>query len=308
MVKQVLIAMAGLLLVGCDDFDWGETARFKEDFHNTFPLKTGGAVMVESRNGSVEITGWEKDTVDVTGTKYANSESALKDLKIDIVSTPDSITIRTVPPSGYSHGNMGARYIIRVPRKVAIDRVTTSNATIRIESIEGPVRLRTSNGTVRVSRQTGTLDAETSNGTIEINGQSGGATVRTSNGAVRVDDMHGALEARTSNGGIHIRLSDPEPQKQIKLDTSNGSIDLDMVALRDNNIRCTTSNGSISLHLPAAVNARLDAHTSNSSITTDFNVTVNGSLSKNRLDGKIGAGGPMIELGTSNGNIKVLKL
>jgi hypothetical protein len=307
-VKQVLFAMAALLLVGCDDFDWGETARFKEDFHSTYPLKTGGAVMVESRNGSVEITGWEKDTVDVTGTKFASSESALKDLKIDIVSTPDSITIRTVPPSGYSHGSMGAKYIIRVPRKVMIDRVSTSNAPIRIESIDGPVRLRTSNGTVRVTRQDGSLDAETSNGAIEINGQTGGATIRTSNGTVRVDDMRGALEARTSNGAIHIRLSDPEPQKQIKLDTSNGSIDLDMVAIRDNNIRCTTSNGSISLHLPQTVNARLDAHTSNSSITTDFDVTVNGSLSKNRLDGKIGTGGAMIELGTSNGHIKVLKL
>ncbi|MCC6366797.1 MAG: hypothetical protein IT165_25025, partial [Bryobacterales bacterium] len=55
-------------------------------------------------------------------------------------------------------------------------------------------------------------------------------------------------------------------------------------------------------------NARLKASTSNSSINSEFDLTVHGSLSKNRLDGTIGSGGPLINLSSSNGAIRIQKL
>jgi hypothetical protein len=55
------------------------------------------------------------------------------------------------------------------------------------------------------------------------------------------------------------------------------------------------------------VNARLSAHTSNSSIETDFEIRAQGELSKNRLEGVLGSGGPLIDLNTSNGSIRLVK-
>jgi hypothetical protein len=72
-------------------------------------------------------------------------------------------------------------------------------------------------------------------------------------------------------------------------------------------VRVSTKNGGITLRLPESTNARVVARTSNSSITTDFEITAHGEISKNRLDGVIGAGGPLIDLSTSNGGIRLLR-
>jgi hypothetical protein len=307
-----LVAAASLALVSCDEMDGfgfaGSSQRFKEDFHNNYPLKSGGRVTLDNMNGSVEITGWEKDSIDIIGTKYAATESLLKDLRIDIVATADSVDIRTITPSGL-RGNFGAKYIIRVPQKAQLERITSSNGSVRVESIDGPARLRTSNGAVRISRLNGPTEVQTSNGSVDVNDQSGGITVRTSNGSVRVENIRGAFEAVTSNGGIHARLTDPEPQKSVKLESSNGTIELTMERIKDNNIRISTSNSSINLRLPSDVAGQLRARTSNSSITTDFDVNVKaGQISKSHLDGAIGIGGPLFDLSTSNGHIKVQKI
>jgi len=227
---------------------------------------------------------------------------------VDIAATADSVDIRTLFPSGV-HGNVGAKYIIRVPQKAVLDRITSSNGSVRVESVDGPVRLKTSNGSVRVSRVNGLVDLHTSNGGVDVNDQTGGLIIRTSNGAVKVDNVRGSFEATTSNGGIHARLSDPEAQKPIKLESSNGTVELTMERINGNNVRINTSNSSIQLRLPQNAGGQLRAHTSNSSITTDFDVSIRaGQISKSRLEGSIGAGGPMFDLSTSNGNIKVLKL
>jgi len=310
-MRIFLVAAASLALVSCDEMDGfgfsGFSQRFKEDFHNTYPLKSGGKISLENMNGSVEITGWEKDSVDIIGTKYAASESLLRSLRIDIVATGDSVAIRTIYPSG-THGNFGSKYIIRVPQKAVLDRIISSNGSVRVESVDGPARLRTSNGSVRISRMNGNAEVQTSNGSVDVNDQSGGITIRTSNGAVRVDNVHGAFEASTTNGSIHARLADPEPQKPVKLESSNGSVELTMERIKDNDIHISTSNSSINLRLPSSVNGQLRAHTSNSSITSDFDVSVRGQISKSHLDGAIGTGGPLFDLSTSNGQIKVQKM
>ena len=63
------------------------------------------------------------------------------------------------------------------------------------------------------------------------------------------------------------------------------------------------------MRLPSAVNARLSATTRNSTVSTDFDLLVKGGeISKRHMSGALGAGGPAIDLSTSNGSIRVLKL
>jgi hypothetical protein len=60
--------------------------------------------------------------------------------------------------------------------------------------------------------------------------------------------------------------------------------------------------------MPYQVNAQVVARTTNSSISSDFEVKMQGEFSKNRLEGVIGNGGPLIDLSTSNGSIRLLKM
>src|SRR5579862_3774534 len=306
---QNLVRAASLALVvvlaGCEDFDIGGMMdRYRDDFHYNYPLSNGATVQVEGNNGSIEISGWDQNNIDIDGSKYASSEMRMKEIQIDISQTPGSIRIRTVPPLD-RHGNWGVKYVIHVPRHAQLSNITSSNGSIHVDSIEGPARLKTSNGGIRASSIQGSLDAQTSNGTIEIANVVGDTVLRTSNGGIRGDVKKGSFEATTSNGSITARLLDADT-RPVRLESSNGHIDVTLDAARE--VHAETSNSSIVVHMPGSAGATVRAHTSNSSITSDFDVSVHGSLSKHHLEGNIGAGGPLLDLGTSNGSIRILRM
>lgn len=303
-LRGAAVCVPLFFLAACDDFDFGNFEQYKEDFHYTYPLAAGGRISLENLNGSVEISGWDKDSVEINGTKFAHSEQALKETKIDISSAPNVLQVRTLPP--YGPRGAGARYSMRVPHRVQLDRIVSSNGGIRVEDIQGMVSLRSSNGTIRIWRVNGQLEARTSNGSIEATDQTGNTIAHTSNGSVRIDMSKGALEADTSNGSITARLTQPDAQLPVRLESSNGHIDLTLDAVRE--VRANTSNSAIVVHLPGGANARVRARTSNSSITTEFDVLTHGMSSKHSLDGTLGTGGPLIDLTTSNAGIKILKL
>lgn len=293
-----------VFLTACDEFEFGNFERYKEDFHYTYPLAAGGRLSVENLNGSVEISSWEKDSVEINGTKYAGSEQSLKEIKIDISPSPNVLQVRTVPAFGAR--NVGARYTIRVPRRIQLDRIVSSNGSIKVEDVDGLANLHSSNGSIRTWRFKGALDAQTTNGSIEASGQTGNANLRTSNGSIRVEINKGGLAATTSNGGITARVMQPDTDQPVRLESSNGHIELSMDALRE--VHASTSNSSIIVRLPDAISARVRARTSNSSITTDFDVLTRGMINKHSLEGTLGSGGPLIDLSTSNGSIKLLKM
>ena len=302
------VAIAGLLaLSGCDIEDFGSFGRYSKDFHSSYPLKAGGRISVESFNGSVELSSWDQDTVDVSGTKYGPTQEAADALKVDVDNSPDSVSIRIVRPSE-RRGNWGARLAIKMPKRAVVDLIRTSNGTIRVTDGAGPARLRTSNGAIRVQTLTGGVEAQTSNGTVELVDVEGDVTARTSNGRIHADNLKGALQASTSNGGITASLASGVNGRALRLDTSNGPVDLTLPEKFDNDVRVGTSNGPITLHMPGAVNARVQARTSNSSVSSDFEVRMQGEFNKNHMDGVIGTGGPLLDLNTSNGGIRLARM
>jgi len=300
------LAVAGGFLSSCVVGNWGDTGRFREDFHYSWPLNSGARIAVESQNGSVEITGWEQNSIDIAGTKYASDESLLRDIHVDISHDPDSVRIRTNAPE-FFHGSAGATYTIHVPKRVLLDLIHTSNGPIRVDGVEGNVRLRTSNGPVHLSNVKGEADVQTSNGGIDLDNHDGAVRLHTSNGPIKGECRGGRFEAETSNGPVEARLTDLSESWPVHVETSNGHVDL-RVEGRIPDMRVSTNNSSIELLLPASANARLDATTSHGDINSDFDVTTHGgTISKDHLEGDIGGGGPNIDLHTSNSSIRIRK-
>lgn len=306
-MRLALAIATALLLSGCyiDDFD------YQADFHYHYDFQPGGRLEIDNPNGSVEIEGWDRSTVDISGVKFAPSEHLLDALHIDIRHSPDSISIRTIQPS-FHRG--GARYTVRVPRQTVLDRVSTANGPILVRNLDSGQRaetmhLRTANGAIEAENIHATVDAQTSNGRIELTDIGGGATMRTWNGRIEATRIGGACEAHTSNGPVTISLDHPG-DSPVKVTTSNGSIDLTFREKPRDSIRVEASNGSITLRLPEDTGAHLRADTVHAPITTDFDVYEHlrgNPRSNNHLDGTLGSGGPEIQLSTWNGHISVLK-
>ena len=304
---RILPVALVLVLAGCDIDDFDSSQRFTEDFHHSYALKPGGALSVETFNGSVEILGWDKDQVEINGTKYAPRQELLAALKVEVDAAADSVRIRTVRPSGERRGNMGAKFRIQVPRKTRLERVDSSNGGIRIDNIDGPARLRTSNGGLRLFRFNGDVEGYTSNGPVELTNFSGGATVETSNGPVNASGVSGRLDVTTSNSGIEASVDQLDPGRPVRLRTSNGPVRLKVASLNGNDVIAQTSNAPLTVRLPRNANVRLRAGTSNGSIDCDFDLTGRVTETKTRLEGTIGSGGPLIDLSSSNGTVRIVR-
>lgn len=309
-LAPLALVAASLILSACDPGDWDSGDRYRSDFRYTYAMQPGGALALENYNGSVEIEAWDQNSIEITGTKYARTEALRDAIKIEIEHSDTSVSIRTVRPFDHS-GNMGARYILRVPRKIRLDRVTSTNGSLRVNGIEGLARVRSSNGSIRLNRISGEVEAQTTNGPIELDDIKGSATLHTSNGHVNASSLTGPVEATTTNGSIRIHESTADLRAPLRLSTSNAPIDLTLDGSPTSDIRANTTNGSITLHMSREATARVRAATSNSSITSDFDVTMQGRFDKHHLEGAINngsSGAPLLDLTTSNGSIRLLKM
>jgi putative adhesin len=299
-------AMTGCIYVG----DWGDANAYRQDSHSTYPLNAGGRISIESFNGSIDVVGWEQNSVEVNATKYASIKSSLDEIKIDVSSAPDYVHIRAVRPSDIFR-SVGVRFSIRVPHKAVLELVSSSNAKIEVDDLESNARLRTSNGGIRLLRFKGDVEARTSNGNIDAEDFKGNANLHTSNGSIRAEGTGGSFDADTSNGRIIARLSNPDTARPVRAHSSNGHIELTLEGKQLPDVRASTSNSSILLRLPESANARVRAHTSHSSVSSEFDELHSREGAHGRhsdLDGTLGRGGPLLDLETSNGPIKITRL
>jgi hypothetical protein len=127
------------------------------------------------------------------------------------------------------------------------------------------------------------------NGSVEATGLTADAEGHTVNGSVTLE-TRGRAEAQTVNGAVRARLG--------RLGASGP------VSFR-------TVNGSITLELPEGIGAEVRAQTLNGAIETDFPVTVMHVKHRfvgDKLEGTIGKGGPLLELETVNGGIRLRRI
>jgi hypothetical protein len=297
-----LLLAATLGLAGCDiDIDDVSIGpREEEAFHYSYDCKPGSRLLLDNYNGAVEIAAWDQPKIEIDGARFASNRERLQQVKIDISRSADSVNIRTIPPLDRG-ANTGARYQIRVPKQMVLELVKSSNGSLRLTGTDGNANLRTTNGSVRISSVNGTVAAISTNGTIELVGLNGPVSARTSNGRIKMEDIQGSMDASTTNGSIVASMTRVTDDRKMHFSTTNGSIELRLPTALKNDVRASTTNGSIEVKLPSGSNFQVAARTSGSAIRSDF--PVEGEVTKKRVEGKVGSGGALLDLSTSNGSI-----
>jgi Putative adhesin len=294
---------AVIMLAGCSPMAGLDNAT--EDFHFSYELQPGGQLDLTNTNGSVEITGWDRNALDVSGTKYGPDPDRLKDVKVNVSASGKNATIATYIPKGDWHGSYGVRYRIRVPRNIALRDITTTNGSVTAEDLSGGGHIKSTNGKLSLTYLVGDYRAETTNGAIEIENCSGVQRADTTNGSVRGRLKEGAIEATSTNGPLDVTVEKPRENTPMRMKTTNGSLALALAEFHSNAIRATTTHGSVTLRLPDNTNARLRAETSMASIHNDLPLSSTEEISKHELRGQLGSGGPEIEASTSMGGIRI---
>ncbi|MGI9069740.1 MAG: DUF4097 family beta strand repeat-containing protein [Bryobacteraceae bacterium] len=293
--------ISGALLTSCSEL--GGFDRVKEDFHYSYPLQPGGRLELDNRNGSIDIVGWDRNMIDVSGTKSAPTTDRLQQIKINVSVSANTASVRTEWPKDSWHGSYGAKYMIRVPRQTTLSRAQTTNGSISVEDLEGGGHVTSTNGRISMARATGDYDLHTTNGAIELEECSGSERAHTTNGAVRGRLKAGSVDSQSTNGAIELTLMQPSSSQPIRASTTNGGIVLALAEFHDNPISAETRNGGVTLRLPSDINAKINAKTSVSSISNNLTLSSTDENSKHRLSGQLGKGGPLISATTTTGSV-----
>jgi DUF4097 and DUF4098 domain-containing protein YvlB len=219
-----------------------------EVINQVYQVGKNARLSLSNLNGAATVTGWDKNSIEVTATKHASSRERLDDATVQFDMKNDYLRIEVdyEEDRGNYYGDdmVGVEFEIRVPRDIEIDRI------------------------------------ELVNGGIDIDGLSGDVAAASVNGDVTGEDLSGVARLGTVNGDVS--LSSVPGDKAIQL---------------------SSVNGSVVLYLPRNVNAKLSASTVHGDIHGDLGNGVTHAGSS--MDAVLGTGGPRIQLGTVNGDIRI---
>jgi DUF4097 and DUF4098 domain-containing protein YvlB len=219
------LAFLGLSL-GCDLPLFTATATDSE----VFKTSDAPTIVVDTFNGSIDISNGQADEVVVEVTKQASgfdqeaAERNLENIEASIDQDENEIRVK-IRRLGHTFGNCGASVVIAAPKGAKIN-LETHNGYIVSEGIEGGIAAKTSNGKIEVFEATGHVDAATSNGPIRIEATDAVVDARTSNGHIRFQGTvaEGEHEFRSSNGKIDVILP-PGSKFRFKGSTPNGRVE-----------------------------------------------------------------------------------
>ena len=149
------------------------------------------------------------------------------------------------------------------------------------------------------------LDLHSGDGHIAVNGVSGQARLDTGDGHIAVQNFNGSLHGHTGDGHMSI----DGVFTDLDLRTGDGHIDLAVHpgSKMNNGWLIHTSDGRVEAKLPADLAAELYAHTGDGHIQLDIPVLVSGSIEHTRVRGKMNGGGPLLEITTGDGSIRIGK-
>ncbi len=188
-------------------------AEVKEEFHKTVPLSANGSVSLDNVNGSVEITGWNKNEVQIDAVKSASDQQKLNDMKIEVNGGGNSVEIKTTYAKHFMNNNPGGvHYTLHVPENARIDKINLVNGSLAVQKLTGGINASLVNGKVQASDLTGTADLATVNGTIEAD----------YNSLTSVRE----IKLKSVNGSINLRLPQ-SPNADVDASTVNGGITTD---------------------------------------------------------------------------------
>jgi hypothetical protein len=123
------------------------------------------------------------------------------------------------------------------------------------------------------------------------------------NGSVKAEDMGRFVKASSVNGSVRVTT-----KAWAQMESVNGSLEGSFGRTDWNGtLKLETVNGSIDLDLPSDFSAELRFSSVNGRLNSDFPITMQGSMSSRKVHGTVGSGGRELVIETVNGSARLKK-
>ncbi|HUO67259.1 MAG TPA: DUF4097 family beta strand repeat-containing protein [Gammaproteobacteria bacterium] len=222
-----------------------------------------GTVEVRNVAGSVEIQGWDKASVHVSGSTADNVE------RVDVRRDGNRVTVEVVMRDGSrSRSSEGTQLMIEAPRASALE-VSTVSASIAARAIEGEQRLQSVSGSIDAEAFASDLNASSVSGAVTVHGHGSVAMTRARaiSGSVQLTDIAGQVEAQAVSGSVDVAAIQLD---RATLSSISGRVSLSGALGEHARADLTTTSGSLNMTFAGTAAAEYELTTFSGAIDPCF--------------------------------------
>lgn len=294
-------------------------------FERVFDVDDAPTLRVSTIRGKIDVTVGEPGRIVVVGEVTIRAgwdvPANAADLARTVADRPpvarEGSTIRLSPPAESAERRaVTVSYRVTVPPNTDVQVESESGATT-VHGVSGPVAIRTQSGAIELSGLGGTANVTSGSGSIAVDGIAGALAVTTSSSAFTGQSLQGDVRLRTASGAVNASLTG---SGNVDVETGSGAIRLNglrgglNVSTQSGSVtvqgapsrpwRTSTGSGRVVMTVDGDAGYAVEASSRSGSVTVS-GVTVDGTVSKRRVAGTIGSGGPLIAITSGSGSIRL---
>jgi len=266
-----------------------------DSIDQSWPVDPDVRISVENVAGEIEIKGWDRNEVQLTG----RLGDSVDELEVDESSSHLQITV-----VNHDERNIDETVLVlKVPEGANIEAIAIS-ADIEISGMDNEkVTGASVSGDVDVKAKSQWVSLESVSGDVGFSGQTQRISAESVSGDIELSGLSGVVEATTVSGDMELEVGVMDSGK---FETVSGDIQVSAELSASGRLSAESMSGDVIISLPASQSGLFKAQSFSGRITTDF-----GSVSHakhgpgSHLKHSAGDAEAEIRLESFSGNIKL---
>jgi DUF4097 and DUF4098 domain-containing protein YvlB len=278
------------------------SALADEQVNKTIDASPDGYVEIYNTAGSIEVTGWKQNKVEVKGTLGDSVEELIFERD------GNEVLIRVEVPKRH-WGDIDADLHIKVPENSSLE-VSAVSADIEVNDVFGKQSLESVSGDIETLGVANDVEAASVSGDIEIKGDAdkggeGDFEAATVSGDIFIMSLSGSVEAESVSGDVDVlggRFDD------VYFESVNGDQNFAAALIDGGELSAESVNGSVEIEFSEPVSASFDIETFNGSIRNCFGPKPERTSKYSpglELRFETGDGDSTVEIETLNGSVTI---
>lgn len=233
------------------------TASAATPIDQTRPLDARGRIQVDNLKGRIQVRGWDRNEVHITGSLGTGVE------KLVIEGSGDHLLVRAQYPKqlGAWRGDRTepTDLQLQVPLRASLD-IQSVSANVDIDGVApGDLGVDTVSGNIVAAAAPQHADINSVSGDLRVTINSPDVKVETVSGAIVLRGrLNGQVHGETVSGKLSID-SAGERLQRLQAGTVSGGVDVHTALADGGHIKAETVSGDIRLRLPKALSAQVSA-------------------------------------------------
>jgi hypothetical protein len=225
------------------------------------PADPQGRVELVAVSGKMEVSGWDRSEVEVSGSAGDSVE------RVDVSTSGNQTSIRVVPRPLHPWGaGSDAQLVIHVPAGSAVTASLVS-ADLKVTGVSGGVNLQTVSGTVS-GDVGGDVIVNSISGDVRLAARGARSIgIRAISGNIRLTGGGGEVDISSVSGGATVELAGVT---RGRFKSVSGGLSADLALAPDGQIESEAVSGDINLNFAADPDAQFDVQTFSGDIKNCF--------------------------------------